>query len=123
MKGPFLKVIQSYKPLILICLIFVSISAFARENNRISYDKNLKALVAPRCMPVSMVFNGQKLNKEDDQVLKPSQTGEYSVQLIDDKGVSTFQRVLLSIDATGAVVTIYLIGDSTVCNYAASAYR
>ncbi len=122
MKGLFLRIIQSCKLVILISLTFISVSSFSRESNNISYDKNLKVLIAPDACGYQWFFNGQKLNAEDDQVLKPSHTGEYSVQLIDDEGFSTFQRVLLSIDATGAVITIYLIGDSTVCNYAASAY-
>lgn len=122
MKEPFLKIIQSCKSLILICLAFLSITAYSGEINKIIYDKNLKALVAPDACHYQWFYNGRMLNEEDTKFFKPSQTGEYSVQLIDDKGFSTFQRVLLSIDATGAVVTIYLIGDSTVCNYAASAY-
>ncbi|GAL86857.1 hypothetical protein MYP_4087 [Sporocytophaga myxococcoides] len=122
MKGPFLKIIQSCKPLILICLVFLSISAYSREINKIIYDKNLKALIAPDACHYQWFYNGEKLSEEDAQFIKPLQTGEYSVQLINDEGFSTFQRVLLSIDATGAVITIYLIGDSTVCNYASSAY-
>lgn len=122
MKGLLQKVIKTSKLAILISLTFISVSAYSREINKISYDKNLKALIAPDACHYQWFFNGQKLNAEDGQVLKPSETGEYSVRLIDEVGVSTYQRVLLAIDATGAVTTIYLIGDSTVCNYAASAY-
>lgn len=122
MKGLLLRIIKASKLAILISLTFISISAYSKEINKISYDKKLKTLIAPEACHYQWFFNGQKLNAEDGQVLKPSETGEYSVQLIDEEGLSTYHRVLLAVDATGAVITIYLIGDSTVCNYAASAY-
>ncbi|WP_051313019.1 GDSL-type esterase/lipase family protein [Sporocytophaga myxococcoides] len=122
MKGLLLKITKAGKLAILISLTFISLSAYSGEINKISYDKNLKALIAPDACSYQWFYNGQKINAEDDQVLKPSQTGEYSVLMTDDEGISTYQRVLLAIDATGAVITIYLIGDSTVCNYAASTY-
>ncbi|MBO9700104.1 MAG: T9SS type A sorting domain-containing protein [Sporocytophaga sp.] len=122
MKGLLLRIIKDSKLAILISLTFVSISAYSREINKLSYDKKIKAFIAPEACHYQWFFNGQRLSAEDRQVLKASATGEYSVQLIDEEGVSTYQKVLLAVDATGAVITIYLIGDSTVCNYAASAY-
>jgi|GEM_PF-2399956 len=124
MKWIFLQKIKKHQAVFLMSLIlfFSSFSGFSKEFQRITYDKNRNALIAPDACRYQWFMNGQKLEGGTAQVLQSSQAGEYTVQLVDDDGNLSYQSVLLSVDATGAVITIYLIGDSTVCNYAASAY-
>jgi len=88
----------------------------------ISVDTVSKALVAPEGQYYQWYHNDAKIIGANDQSLQVTESGHYSVEVIDSQGQLSKTEVAVAVTATGAIVKIYIIGDSTICNYAASAY-
>lgn len=108
----------------LFCFLFLFCSqiSFASTKREIAIDTISKALVAPEGRYYQWYHNGELLHGENAQSLAVSESGRYEVEVVDDEGNASRPETIVAVTATGAVIKIYLIGDSTVCNYNASAY-
>ncbi|MCQ2191024.1 MAG: GDSL-type esterase/lipase family protein [Paludibacteraceae bacterium] len=88
------------------------------ENAEITIDNTKKVLVAPKANKYVWYFNNAKITNGTTQEIAVSNNGTYSVELFDASG-KLLKRldVCVSIGKDGVVRKIYLIGDSTVCDY------
>lgn len=103
-------------------LLLFTASLFGRTSDTLGIDSQTHTVIAPDGLSYQWYYNGSKLNGEVQKELKVSQPGQYAVEVIELSGDTLRLQNTLALNATGAIVKIYLIGDSTVCNYAASAY-
>lgn len=106
-------------PFLLFCLLHMSL--FAAQKN-MEVDQERHALVAPKGASYQWFLNHEPLHGQREQTLTVTQAGHYSVLVVDEKGQTSQPEAKVALNAAGAIIKVYLIGDSTVCNYAASAY-
>lgn len=66
--------------------------------------------------------DGLALSGENMEELLVKKGGTYEVAMTLASGQIVKEQISLAVSATGTIITIYLIGDSTVCNYSSSAY-
>jgi lysophospholipase L1-like esterase len=109
------------KPLILFFLLF-PIFLFASGKEVINIDSASHALVAPEGAHYQWFRNNEPLQGERNRELSVSESGTYSVEVIDEVGGISRQEATVAVTATGAIIRIYIIGDSTVMNYKTSDY-
>jgi lysophospholipase L1-like esterase len=96
--------------------------ASASGKNEITIDSSSQALVAPEAQHYQWYENGERLKDATDNKFSVKKSGYYSVEMIHSNGEITVQSVMVAVAPNGTVRKVYLIGDSTVCNYSASAY-
>jgi lysophospholipase L1-like esterase len=97
-------------------------TSFAKFQKDIELDSATKVLVAPEGQYYQWYLNGERILGANQQTVEVKAAGTYGVEIVDEVGAVHTQQAAVAITATGAVVKVYIIGDSTVCNYAASAY-
>ena len=104
--------------------IFLSLPTllFASGKEEIIIDSASHALVAAEGAHYQWFRNNEPLHGERSRELSVSESGNYSVEVIDEVGGISRQEATVAVTALGAIIKIYLIGDSTVCNYKASDY-
>jgi lysophospholipase L1-like esterase len=90
--------------------------------DEIFLDKEAKSLIAPEGCKYQWYHNNRKAQGAQFQEIKVTEPGHYKVEITDENGIVTNAEVRIAVDAAGAIIKIYLIGDSTVCNYSASDY-
>lgn len=109
--------------LVVACLMF---SSFSYGNNSVSILSNnisivKNQLLAPSGQKYQWYKNDIAIENGKCQNLNVAESGNYTVEYIDEGGDFKSEKVSIAVTAAG-IIKIYLIGDSTVCNYAASAY-
>lgn len=88
-------------------------SATASQNIQVFPDKNY--ISAPSADQYEWYFNGSKINNETQQILKIQATGLYT--LVYKKNGNIGVQSIYLIKAKNSLITVYLIGDSTVTDY------
>lgn len=88
------------------------------NNAEITIDNTKKVLVAPKANKYVWYFNNAKISNGTTQEIAVNNNGTYSVEVFDANG-KLLKRldICVSIGKDGVVRKIYLIGDSTVCDY------
>ena len=110
------------KHILLSILLVMMGSLCAKSADSLSIDQGSHSVVAPDGVGYQWYINGEKIVGATQKSVKVQQGGNYAVEVYDMTGDTLRLQSSLALNATGAVVKIYIIGDSTVCNYAASAY-
>lgn len=100
-------------------MIFVKTQA-ATITKEITINNETRQLIAPEGESFTWYFNGQAL-KQNTKSLKVSKSGSYKVEVASKTGEITTRTVTVTVDDTG-IHKIYIIGDSTVCEYSSSKY-
>ena len=109
----------------LCCLGFFLLAsnlAMAKSDTAIFINNEIHALVAPEGYHYQWFKDNEPLRNEESRELSITESGNYSVEVIGEAGIVSRPETNVAITATGAIIKIYLIGDSTVCNYKASDY-
>ncbi|MBC7391538.1 MAG: T9SS type A sorting domain-containing protein [Opitutaceae bacterium] len=109
--------------LILSFILFISTSwCFGAINKEIAIDQESHSLVAPEGQHYQWYKNGEIVNNGNSKVLQVSESGTYEVDVVDETGNLYRQEAIVGVTATGAIIKIYTIGDSTVQDYTAGYY-
>ncbi len=88
------------------------------DNADIVIDNAKKVLIAPKTNRYVWYFNNAKITNGSAQEVAVTNNGTYSVELFDANGkLQKRLDICVSIGKDGVVRKIYLIGDSTVCDY------
>lgn len=95
---------------------------FASGKEEITIDTASHSLVAPDGNHYQWFRDNEPLHGENGQALSIKESGNYSVEVIDELGSVSRQEATVAVTATGAIIKIYIIGDSTVMSYKASDY-
>ncbi len=101
-------------------LCFINMTGWAAKD--ITIDATTNSLVAPLARSYQWYQNNQKIEGATSQAFKVTKSGSYTVKIEDQQGNFTSQKALIQVTAAGTIIRIVIIGDSTVCNYASSAY-
>lgn len=83
----------------------------------LTIDNNKKALVASDAKSYKWYFNNQVISGETKSTLAVTNNGTYSVEMVLTDGKTVRLDICVSIGKDGTIRKIYLIGDSTVCDY------
>ncbi len=88
------------------------------QNAEIQIDNIKKVLVAPKANKYVWYFNNARITNGTNQEVAINNNGTYSVEVFDANG-KLLKRldICVAIGKDGVVRKIYLIGDSTVCDY------
>jgi lysophospholipase L1-like esterase len=105
-----------------ITLLSVGIANGSILDTIIHVDQEHQSISAPDAFIHQWYLNGEKIEGATKKNLKISETGVYKVEITNTLGKTTEIENSFLVTAAGAIIKIYIIGDSTVCNYAASAY-
>ncbi|MDD4990850.1 MAG: GDSL-type esterase/lipase family protein [Paludibacter sp.] len=105
------------------CLLILSIGINATESiqTTIKIDSKAKALIAPQSSSYKWYYNGQEIAQTQREV-KITSPGTYEVQTTDQLGQITISKIQVGVSATGSLIKIFTIGDSTVADYTAAQY-
>jgi lysophospholipase L1-like esterase len=108
---------------LIICFLVLSIGVKASEviQKTIKIDNKEKVLIAPESSNYKWYYNGQKLALTEREV-KITSPGTYEVVTIDQQGVTLISKIQVDVTASGNIIKIFTIGDSTVANYTVSQY-
>jgi lysophospholipase L1-like esterase len=88
----------------------------------LSINNQNKSLVASEAKSYKWYFNNKVISGETKSSLAISQNGTYSVEMVLNDGTTAKLHICVTIGKDGVIRKIYLIGDSTVCNYKDSQY-
>jgi len=106
-----------------ICFLILSIGLNASKEvqKTIKINSKEKVLIAPESSSYKWYYNGQKLalSKREVKITLP---GTYEVETIDQQGVTLMSKIQVGVNASGSIIQIFTIGDSTVSSYNASQY-
>ncbi|MBR2261072.1 MAG: hypothetical protein IJ916_05160 [Paludibacteraceae bacterium] len=83
----------------------------------LTIDNNKKALIASDAKSYKWYFNNQVISGETQSTLAVTNNGTYSVEMVLTDGKTARLDICVSIGKDGTIRKIYLIGDSTVCDY------
>ena len=83
----------------------------------LTIDNNKKALVASDAKSYKWYFNNQVISGETKSTLSVTNNGTYSVEMVLADGKTARLDICVTIGKDGTIRKIYLIGDSTVCDY------
>ncbi len=87
-------------------------------NAEIQIDNAKKVLIAPKANKYVWYFNNAKITNGTSQEVAVDNNGTYSVEVFDANGKMLKRLdICVTIGKDGVVRKIYLIGDSTVCDY------
>lgn len=104
-------------------LFFVySSNAVHAHSGTIRINQEAHALIAPVACSYQWYKDGLPLPAAMEQTLSINEPGAYSVVTIDEEGQMAAPTITVAINALGAIIKIYTIGDSTVSNYTAGYY-
>lgn len=93
-----------------------------KEKPELKIDNAMKALVASKAKSYKWFFNNKEIGGETKSTLKIANNGTYAVEMVLEDGTKTRLDVCVTIGSDGVIRKVYLIGDSTVCNYKDSQY-
>ncbi len=103
----------------LLAVLCLNLSAVNQQES-IQLDKSKKTLTAPQSSVYTWYFNGQIISSEREiQIMSP---GIYEVKTIDINGDAQTRTMQVAINASGEVIKIFTIGDSTVQTYDSGYY-
>ena len=108
--------------LIAIILFFSVVNSFAARNEIESIQIENNNLVAPKGVKYQWFLNGNPIIGAKGQQLEVKEAGNYAVELIDNEGELLDVNTTVALSATGAVIRVFTIGDSTVQTYTAGYY-
>jgi lysophospholipase L1-like esterase len=102
-------------------LLFLSLNAnsAAANDEQIAVDHQTNTLLAPEGKLYRWYRNNILICESESREMKVREGGHYSVVITDDAGEETVADITVQIDASGAVIRIFTIGDSTVQDYTA----
>lgn len=80
-------------------------------------DNANKALVASEAKSYKWFFNNKEIAGETKSALPVANNGTYSVEMVLADGTKARLDICVTIGKDGVIRKIYLIGDSTVCDY------
>jgi len=105
------------------CLLILSIGINATDSvqKAIKIDCKAKALIAPQSSSYKWYYNGQEIAQTQREV-KITSPGTYEVQTTNQLGQITISKIQVGVSATGILIKIFTIGDSTVADYTAAQY-
>lgn len=95
---------------------------FGKGTGTIQIDHQAHALVAPTGCHYQWFKDGEPLQGQRNQTLEIAESGTYSVEIGQEDGNTSEVEATVAVTATGAIVRIYTIGDSTVQDYTAGYY-
>ena len=106
-----------------ICFLLLTIGVNATEvvQKTIKIDSKEKVLIAPESSSYKWYYNGQELTFSERKV-KITLPGTYEVETIDQQGKALISMINVGVNASGNLIKIFTIGDSTVSNYNSSQY-
>ena len=115
------------KKTILYIFLFVSVvcipDAFSKNSDTtFTVSQELKTISAPDAVVYNWYLNDEIIHNAHSKTIPVHQSGKYTAQIITMSGDTTLIDDFFLVTAAGAIIKVYIIGDSTVCNYAASAY-
>lgn len=87
------------------------------EKPELKIDNAKKALVASAAKSYKWYFNNKEISGETKASLSVTNNGTYSVEMVLADGSKTRLDICVTIGKDGVIRKVYLIGDSTVCNY------
>ena len=107
----------------IVCFLILSFAVNASDlvQKTIKINSKENVLIAPESSKYKWFYNGQQLAMTDREI-KISQPGTYEVETIDQHGAPSVSSIQVGVSATGSLIKIFVIGDSTVANYTASQY-
>jgi lysophospholipase L1-like esterase len=108
--------------LFIVSLLLSATYGFGSIKEGIQIDQEKKVLVAPEACSYQWYLNGEKIEGEVNQSILVNEIGHYEVESIDENGEVKESKITVAVSATGAIIKIILLGDSTVANWAASYY-
>ena len=98
------------------------VSTIESSAKGITIDNESKMLVASAGCTYQWFKNGEILPEGTDKELGNIESGHYAVEVTDEVGSVTRQEATVAVTAAGAIIKIYIIGDSTVMTYSAADY-
>lgn len=111
--------------ILVIFLLIISLLpsfASAADKDEIQINNTERILQAPEGITYQWYYNGVALEGQTDQYLiNIYKSGKYAVEVFSLTGKSSSKEVFIIAEAN-AIRKIFLIGDSTVCNYNANKY-
>ncbi|MFN8438647.1 MAG: GDSL-type esterase/lipase family protein [Cytophagales bacterium] len=106
----------------ILIITLILINGHASTLDTLAINQETKTVIAPEGIRYQWYVNGVKIQGANNREFAVNTTGTYEVEVYSLKSDTLKLASTLTLNATGAIVKIYIIGDSTVCNYAASAY-
>jgi lysophospholipase L1-like esterase len=110
------------KKLLLACFVLLSTHVFGSASAEIKIDNSSHSLIAPEGTHYQWFRDNEPLQGQRRQSLEVTESGNYSVEVVDEVGAVSRQEATVAVTATGAIIKIYTIGDSTVQDYTAGYY-
>ncbi len=106
-----------------LCFLILSLGVNASElvQKTIKINSKENVLIAPESSSYKWYYNGQQLALTDREI-KISLPGTYEVETIDQQGVPSITSIQVGVTASGSLIKIFVIGDSTVANYTVTQY-
>jgi lysophospholipase L1-like esterase len=95
---------------------------FNQKTGNIEIDQGAKALKAPDAHKYQWFKDGVALRGQTSPYISVTKGGNYRVKMWDEVGNVTESKATIAVTATGKVIKIYTIGDSTMATFAPSAY-
>ena len=111
------------KQLLIAIIFFISVvNSFATRNELESIQIENNYLVAPKGVKYQWFLNGNPIIGARSQQLEVKEAGNYTVELVDNEGELLDVNTTVALSATGAVIRVFTIGDSTVQTYGSGYY-
>jgi lysophospholipase L1-like esterase len=108
---------------VLFILVLLTNACFLYANDpAIKIDQKRHALIAPYISYCQWFKNGEQIIAANSPELVIQESGHYSVSSINSNGETVSTEITVSIDASGAIIRVFTIGDSTVQDYNAGYY-
>ena len=121
----FMSIIKEFRYIFLISIfIFFSSALMKGEDLRtaqVVLNKIQKTLTAPKAEKYTWYYNNSRLDFSSRQ-LKIVKAGNYKVITTDQDGNISTASINVGVNANGDYYTIYIVGDSTACNWASGYY-
>ncbi|MCQ2193052.1 MAG: GDSL-type esterase/lipase family protein [Paludibacteraceae bacterium] len=92
------------------------------EKPELKIDNAQKALVASAAKSYKWYFNNSAISGATSSTLKIDKNGTYSVEMTMNDGSKTRLDICVTIGTDGVIRKVFLIGDSTVCDYKESQF-
>lgn len=101
---------------ILLTCVLVNVHAVEGNLHSIILDKQQNLLIAPDASAYQWYFHGEKI-QHSGKTLRIMAPGTYEVVMRGADGEKSVARITIGINSQGEVYTIYIIGDSTACEW------
>ena len=112
---------SKFRFVLIVILTIYSNLAFA-DISAIEINNTSKTLVAPQACSYQWLKDGVFVLEETERNIYVSEAGTYTVIFYDEKGTRSETKITIAINAVGAIIKVYTIGDSTVSTYNSGYY-